>query len=111
MGIKTPPTSPAHTPTAGAGSRCRNWIKTSAATTPKMNCDAMNQGQLTPLLSAGLTTAMKLNDTAVQNTGISAPPQASGLRISGNVGKSTPYNSPSVADIVTCTIAPTANSV
>ena len=61
----------------------RDRMTTTAATTPKTNCEAMNQGQSTPLRSTGLTTRHQDKAHARPENGISRPPQASGLGIGG----------------------------
>ena len=61
-----------------------------AATTPKRNCDTMNQGQSTSLLQHRIDESHQPKLTPVHSSGISSPPQASGLGNRGSVGSSTP---------------------
>ena len=73
-GISRPPTMPPSSP-ARTGEDCRGPHDRSAATTPKTNCETMNQGQSTPLHSTGLTTPIRPKLTAVQTAASAARPR------------------------------------
>ena len=68
-----PPSSPAL-----SGESVLSRQTADAATIPKTNCEAMNQGQFTPLRSRGLTTPSGRRSRPSRATG-SQPPHASGL--------------------------------